>query len=113
MQIRQTLVRISAAAATTAVIVGGAVLTAPAASAASLPKSCTWEWAWPQKMEITSDVNLRSGPGKKYTSLGILYKGARFTEYCDKNHSWSYGKVTSGPNNGKWGWVKTDYVGWN
>lgn len=113
MQIRQNLVRVSAAAATTAVIVGGAVLTAPAASAASLPKSCTWEWAWPQKMEITSDVNLRSGPGKKYTSLGILYKGARFTEYCDKNHSWSYGKVASGPNNGKWGWVKTDYVGWN
>ncbi|MCF1593385.1 SH3 domain-containing protein [Streptomyces muensis] len=113
MKTRRNLVRVSAAAATTAAILGGAILAAPTASAASLPKSCTWEWAWPQRMEATSDVNLRSGPGTKYASLGILFKGARFTEYCDKDHDWSYGKVTSGPNNGKWGWVKSDYVGWN
>ncbi|MET9830693.1 SH3 domain-containing protein [Streptomyces sp. NPDC006385] len=105
--------RIAATAASTAVLLGGAVLTAPPASAVSLPKSCTWEWAWPLKQEATSAVNLRSGPGTKYASLGILYKGARFTEYCNKDHDWSYGKVTSGPNNGKVGWVKTDYVRWN
>ncbi|MFG2927980.1 hypothetical protein [Streptomyces achromogenes] len=43
-------------------------------------------------------------------SLGILYKGTHFTEYCNKKFTWSYGKVTSGPNKGKWGWVKKSYL---
>ncbi|MDW6059408.1 hypothetical protein SAZ11_16970 [Streptomyces sp. FXJ1.4098] len=45
-------------------------------------------------------------PGTSYSSLGVLYKGTDFTEYCTKDYKWSYGKVTSGANKGKKGWVK-------
>ncbi|GCB46573.1 hypothetical protein SNL152K_3871 [Streptomyces sp. NL15-2K] len=55
-------------------------------------------------------MNLRSGPGAKYTSKGILYKSTRFAEYCNKDFKWGYGKVTSGPNKGKWGWVAYNYL---
>lgn len=102
--------RIAAAAASTAVLVGGAVLAAPTASAASLPKACDWEWGWSTQNKATATVNLRKGPGTKHASLGILQKGTRFTEYCNKEFKWDYGKVTSGPNKGKWGWVKSEYL---
>jgi uncharacterized protein YraI len=96
--------RIAAAAASAAVILGGAVLTAPTASAASLPKACNLIVT--QTKEASAAVNLRSGPGTNYTSLGLLSKGTDFTEYCTKDYKWSYGKVTSGANKGKKGWVK-------
>ncbi|BCM69022.1 hypothetical protein EASAB2608_04356 [Streptomyces sp. EAS-AB2608] len=102
--------RIASVAASSALLIGGATVAAPTASAASLPKACTWEWAYPQSERITTAVNLRSGPGTKYKSLGILYKAVRFTEYCNKDFKWSYGKVASGPNKGKKGWVKTSYT---
>ncbi|MEU8972624.1 SH3 domain-containing protein [Streptomyces monashensis] len=109
--------RIVGAAASTALLIGGAMVAAPTASAApqsasasALPRACDWEWAWPQKESMTTAVNLRSGPGTTYTSLGMLYKGVRFTEYCNKKFQWSYGKVTSGPNAGRWGWVKSSYL---
>ncbi|UXY29457.1 SH3 domain-containing protein [Streptomyces sp. HUAS TT20] len=100
--------RIAATAASAAVILGGAVLTAPTASAASLPKACNLINT--QTKSVSMAVHLRSGPGTKYTSLGILHKGARFTEYCTKDYKWSYGKVTNGPNKGKKGWVKYSYL---
>ncbi|KAK1182693.1 SH3 domain-containing protein [Streptomyces sp. NPDC000941] len=96
--------RIGAAAASAAVILGGAVLTAPTASAASLPRACNLIVT--QTKEASAAVNLRSGPGTNYTSLGLLSKGTDFTEYCTKDYKWSYGKVTSGANKGKKGWVK-------
>ncbi|WP_369171016.1 SH3 domain-containing protein [Streptomyces sp. R28] len=114
MKLRQNLTRSLAATALGLSVIGTGIATAPTASAASLPKSCTTEWTSPQKMEITnSAVHLRSGPGAKYTSLGILHYDTQFTEYCNKDSEWSYGKVTSGPNRGKKGWVKRDYVGSN
>lgn len=100
--------RIAAAAASTAVILGGAVLTAPTASAASLPSACNLIVT--QTKEAATSVNLRSGPGTSYTSLGILSTGTDFTEYCTKDYQWSYGKVTSGANKGKTGWVKYSYL---
>ncbi|MDX3230165.1 SH3 domain-containing protein [Streptomyces sp. ME19-01-6] len=96
--------RIAAAAASAAVILGGAVLTAPTASAASLPKACNLIGT--QTKEVTDAVHLRSGPGTSYSSLGLLQDGNDFTEYCTKDYKWSYGKVTSGANKGKKGWVK-------
>ncbi|MFF4934972.1 SH3 domain-containing protein [Streptomyces griseofuscus] len=108
----QITTRIVAVAASTALIAGGALLTAPTASAASLPKACNWTWAWPQKHGIKTAVNLRSGPGTKYASLGILYKSTtpHFTEYCNKDFKWDYGVVTSGANKGKKGWVSDQYL---
>ncbi|MFJ9818798.1 SH3 domain-containing protein [Streptomyces sp. NPDC101151] len=102
--------RIAAGAASAAALLGSSILVAPAASATSLPKACNWEWAYPQNKNVSTAVNLRSGPATKYKSLGILYKGARFTEYCNKDFKWSYGKVVSGPNKGKRGWVKYAYL---
>ncbi|WP_235192948.1 SH3 domain-containing protein [Streptomyces viridochromogenes] len=96
--------RIAAVAVSGAVILGGAVLTAPTASAASLPRECNLILT--QTKDVSDAVHLRSGPGTGYTSLGILYNGAGFTEYCTKDYKWSYGKVTSGANKGKKGWVK-------
>ncbi|MDX3382707.1 SH3 domain-containing protein [Streptomyces niveiscabiei] len=96
--------QIAATAAASAVILGGAFLTAPAASAASLPSACNLVVT--QTKEASTSVNLRSGPGTSYTSLGILATGVGFTEYCTKDYVWSYGKVTSGANKGKTGWVK-------
>ncbi|MCT9077177.1 SH3 domain-containing protein [Streptomyces fulvoviolaceus] len=104
----QIVTRIAAGAASAAVLLGSAVLTASTASAASLPKACNLVST--QNKNVSIAVNLRSGPGTKYKSLGILYKGARFTEYCNKDYKWSYGKVTSGPNKGKKGWVKYSYL---
>ena len=95
---------IAAAAASAAVILGGAVVAAPSASAASLPAACNLVLTLTK--EASTSVNLRSGPGTSYTSLGILATGVNFTEYCTKDYAWSYGKVTSGANKGKLGWVK-------
>ncbi|MER6684637.1 SH3 domain-containing protein [Streptomyces olivaceoviridis] len=61
----------------------------------------------------TTAVNLRTGPGTKYASRGILAKRTGFQNWCQtKNYDWAYGKVTSGQNRGKWGWVSTDYLVW-
>lgn len=96
--------RIAATATSAAVILGGAVLAAPTASAASLPAACNLIVT--QTKDVSDAVNLRSGPGTSYASLGVLYNGTKFTEYCTKDYQWSYGKVTSGANKGKKGWVK-------
>ncbi|MFD7131283.1 SH3 domain-containing protein [Streptomyces sp. NPDC059894] len=104
------LTRSAAAVALGLTVAAGATIKAPDAHAATLPKSCTWTWSWPQTTEASTAARLRTGPGTTYTVLGILYKGNDFTEYCNKNFKWSYGKVTSGPNKGKWGWVSYAYL---
>ncbi|MFF3817232.1 SH3 domain-containing protein [Streptomyces bluensis] len=103
--------RIAAVAASTAVLLGGAVVTAPTASAAPA-KPCTTEYGkpFPHKVKTKNGVHLRSGPGTKYTSKGLLRNGVKFNEWCYPQGKWSYGRVKSGPNNGKWGWVNIDYL---
>ncbi|AVZ70961.1 SH3 domain-containing protein [Streptomyces lunaelactis] len=105
-------VKSRAVAITTSVLVafGGAVLTAAPASAVG-SSSCNFTWAWPQDNRTTATVNLRNGPGTGYYSKGIVAKGSLFTEYCNKDWKWSYGKVMSGPNTGKWGWISKAYIG--
>lgn len=97
------------AAATSLTVVLGGVAMAPAASAASAP-GCDWEWQWPQTQRTTTTINLRSGSGTGYTSKGLLAKGVKFQEHCNKQSTWSYGKVLTGANAGKWGWVATRYI---
>ncbi|MFM9615217.1 SH3 domain-containing protein [Streptomyces niveiscabiei] len=80
------------------------------ANAATLPKECGY-WGSPATKDVSIAVKLRSGPGTNYTVLGVLYKGADFTEYCiTKDYKWSWGKVTSGPNKGRNGWVSYAYL---
>ncbi|MET9122240.1 SH3 domain-containing protein [Streptomyces sp. NPDC004528] len=56
-------------------------------------------------------MNLRTGPSTGYTSLGILARGVRVTEYCNRSNKWSYIKVNSGANKGRWGWMDSRYMG--
>lgn len=109
MKLRQTLVRSLAASALGLSVLGSGIATAPTAAAASLPKGCTPSSGVPSK--ATKAVNLRTGPGTKYKSLGILSKGTRFNDSCmTKDYIWFYGKVGTGPNKGKKGWVNGHYL---
>ncbi|MDO0912100.1 SH3 domain-containing protein [Streptomyces sp. DT2A-34] len=106
MQIRHTLVRALAASALgLAVTAGGLTATA---SAVSLPAGCIAHYA--QTMKTDAAVNLRKKPTRSSTSLGILQKGTKFRTYCSKDFLWYYGKVGSGANKGKYGWVVADYL---
>ncbi|WP_244190727.1 SH3 domain-containing protein [Streptomyces caeruleatus] len=109
MKLRQNLTRSLAASVLGLSVLGAGIATAPTASAASLPKGCVPAYGVPNK--ATKAVNLRSGPGTKYTSLGILSKGTRYTPTCmTKDASWLYGKVGTGPNKGRKGWVYWTYM---
>ncbi|WP_244187986.1 SH3 domain-containing protein [Streptomyces regalis] len=114
MKLRQNVARSLAVTALGLSVLGAGITTAPAASAAPLPKGCIPTSHIPSK--TTEAVNLRTGPGKKYKSLGILSKGTRFNDSCmTKDFVWFYGKVGSGPNKGKKGWVNGHYLketGW-
>jgi len=97
-------------AATFAVAVGFAV-TAPEASAVTPKEAGCYYWSQPFQAKTTTTINIRSGPGTKYASLGILQKGTKFEEHCYVSSSdWSYGKVKSGPNKGRFGWVSSPYL---
>ncbi|MFH9424251.1 SH3 domain-containing protein [Streptomyces sp. NPDC017529] len=110
---RQGLMRkgIATAVATVALF-GGAVITAPTASAATHPK-CNLDEPDANYYKIRGNgVNFRKGPSTKYGSYGLLSKGTKFTYYCTKTYPevWWYGKVTSGPHKGQKGWVRADFV---
>ncbi|GKQ33596.1 SH3 domain-containing protein [Streptomyces sp. A012304] len=92
-----------AAAAVTAALLGGALTTAPAASAAS----CT---PWTQKGKTTTAVKLRSNHSTGSAALGVLSKGTRVTSNClwydgKSQYQWYRVKVTSGANAGRTGWM--------
>jgi len=111
MRLPSRLVAVVSAAVLTS---GGAVLaTAPTAAAASIPSACQYQWNTPHNARTTAGVNLRTGPSTGYTSLGILTKGTTFTHYClayPRGTNWAWGKVTSGVNKSKTGWVAYSYL---
>ncbi|MET9830692.1 SH3 domain-containing protein [Streptomyces sp. NPDC006385] len=109
MKLRQNVARSLAATALGLSVIAAGIATAPTASAASLPKGCIPSVQIPSK--TTKAVNLRTGPGTKYKSLGILPKGTRFNDSClTKDFLWFYGKVGTGANKGKKGWVYGRYI---
>lgn len=109
MKIHQNLARSVAVSALGLSVIGAGIATAPTASAASQPKGCIPSSKVPTK--TTEAVNLRTGPGTKYKSLGILSKGTRFNDSCmTKDFIWFYGKVATGANKGKKGWVNGHYL---
>ncbi|MDH2390115.1 SH3 domain-containing protein [Streptomyces sp. HNM0663] len=96
-----------AAAVTVAatLILGGAVMAASPASAVG-SSACDYRPVYSPVSKASTNVNLRNGPSTSYYSKGLLTKGTRFDPLCSaKNHVWFYGKVLSGANAGKWGWV--------
>ncbi|MGW6907661.1 SH3 domain-containing protein [Streptomyces sp. NPDC054940] len=84
------------------------------ASAVTLPSACPKDLILPvpQTEKTTASVNLRSGPGASHSSKGLLATGTKFDHYCStyNTQSWVYGKVLSGANKGKWGWVAGNYL---
>lgn len=109
--------RAAVAAASTVALLAGVTATAPAASAVTPKEAGCHYWSKTFHPKTTTAINLRSGPGTKYTSLGILGKGTQYAWYCEViKTNWSYGKVESGPNKGRLGWVSSDYLrlkAWN
>ncbi|GAA4635911.1 hypothetical protein GCM10023196_083460 [Actinoallomurus vinaceus] len=99
------------------VALGGVVATASAANAAG-SSTCTVNIK-DATYKTTTSVRLRKGPSTSYTSLGLLTTGTKFYGTCKYDPSygigvsdkvWTYGKVTSGANTGKWGWVYSSYL---
>ncbi|MET9933442.1 MULTISPECIES: SH3 domain-containing protein [unclassified Streptomyces] len=92
---------------------GGIVMASPAAAVVG-SSACTWNMADYTGWSSTT-INLRSGPGTGYTSLGLLQKETRMTVYCWKgttssSSAWAYIKVRSGANAGRTGWVSAAYI---
>ncbi|MDX2591278.1 hypothetical protein PV343_02935 [Streptomyces sp. WI03-4A] len=63
-------------AATTLALVGGALATAPTASAVD-SSGCNSAWYYLNGHINTNGVNMRSGPSTRYSSRGVLSKGTR------------------------------------
>ncbi|WP_106982652.1 SH3 domain-containing protein [Streptomyces megasporus] len=102
--------RIATGAATLALLTGGAVAMAPSAAAVG-SSACTKNVTDYNGYTTASAVHLRSGPSTGYTSKGLLYRSTDVRVYCTaKSGSWSYLKVTSGANSGKYGWVSSSYI---
>ncbi len=102
--------RATALTVSLALAFGGAVIAASPASAVG-SSACDYRPAYSPVSKATTTVNLRNGPGTSHYSKGLLTKGNRFDPLCSaKNHVWFYGKVLSGANAGKWGWVNGHYL---
>ncbi|MGW7362948.1 SH3 domain-containing protein [Streptomyces sp. NPDC054841] len=103
---RRLMRRAATATAATALLLGGGAM---AASPASAVGSCTKEMAdytgW-----ASTTVNLRSGPGTGYASLGLLQEDTKLTVRCWRSNTWAYVQVRSGANAGKYGWVSLRYI---
>ncbi|MEH0420166.1 SH3 domain-containing protein [Streptomyces sp. B21-083] len=108
---RKELAALLGAAAMASTLVMGLPATA---SAVTLPSACPKDLILPvpQTLKATTTVNLRSGPGTSYTAKGSLATSTKFEQYCStyKSQTWDYGKVLSGANKGKWGWVADSYL---
>jgi uncharacterized protein YraI len=81
----------------------GAALLSPAPASAS---GCGYE--------ATTTVHLRSGPGARYTSLGLLRPDDRMGDPEARRHGWwrtfPTARTQSGIPAGKAGWVKASYL---
>ncbi|MCX5278121.1 MULTISPECIES: SH3 domain-containing protein [Streptomyces] len=95
--------------ASLALVLGGGIAMASPAAAAVGSSACTQNMADYNGWASTT-INLRSGPGTGYTSLGLLRTDTSLRVYCWKGDSWAYTKVMSGANAGRTGWVHTAYI---
>ncbi|WP_327669519.1 MULTISPECIES: SH3 domain-containing protein [unclassified Streptomyces] len=117
----RTLHKTAALAATALVATGGIAVSAPTASAATSAGSSACNLNTKNTTyKTTTAVKFRSGPSTGYTSRGRLGRGTRVYVVCFKDanygvgvsngYDWAYGKITSGANKGKVGWVADSYL---
>ncbi|MGW2083076.1 hypothetical protein ACWCOW_40445 [Streptomyces sp. NPDC001939] len=117
---RFSAARVRRAAVATALVASsvlGLSVMAAAPASAKTTRGCSTEWAYSKAKKTTTSVRLRSYKSTSSTVLGVLPKGTRFREYCigsgtPNKYSWGWGKVTSGPNAGRWGWVYGENMTW-
>jgi len=64
-----------------------------------------------------NNVNLRTGSGPNFPSLGQVHRGNRAQVISRRlgtdGHYWDQLRMTSGPNAGRTGWVRSDFVNWH
>ncbi|WP_037818539.1 SH3 domain-containing protein [Streptomyces sp. NRRL S-146] len=108
---RPLIRKAATAAASLALVLGGGIAMASPAAAAVGSSACTYNMADYNGWASTT-INLRTGPGTGYTSLGLLSKDTSLRVYCWKGTSsaWAYTKVMSGANAGRTGWVSAAYI---
>lgn len=96
--------RVAIVATAGALVFGGAVVTAPTASAAT-SNTCTH--AAKLNTYVDATVKFRTGPGG--TAKGQLSKNTKIYYACYKGN-WGYVKAQSGSHKGENGWVSRDYI---
>jgi len=104
----QVLARRAAVTAGALALAATATLTVAPPATAVGARGCNSDHAAGTWKIADNHVHLRSGPGKRYRSKGLLSKGTRIKMRCtwsSKNALWRYGKVRTGPHAGTWGWT--------
>ncbi|MFK0295227.1 hypothetical protein ACIQU6_32810 [Streptomyces sp. NPDC090442] len=122
MNARRLLRNAATATLATGLLTGGAVAVAGPASAVgsgacvhfTVPNDNLDNHRYPTAigMPTVNGLNLRTGPGTGYSSLGNLNatSSAMRITCTSSGDRWLYGKVTAGPNAGRWGWVSRQYT---
>ncbi|MES9520797.1 SH3 domain-containing protein [Streptomyces capoamus] len=105
--------RLIAAGATTALLMVPALAVSAEASPAAVGASACGKtypkgywWTYP-----TKNINLRSGPGTKYSSYGLILKDDGVEVKCKaKTAGWMRVYVLNGQLKGRTGWVASKYL---
>ncbi|MGW7200838.1 SH3 domain-containing protein [Streptomyces chryseus] len=105
--------RLAASAALLALTTGVGLMTAPAASAASEPSSCTKRFGDHAGTITANAINVRSGPSTSYASKGYLYRSDNIKLKCGRG-DWYYGTLTARSKSGlpayTSGWVHERFL---
>lgn len=114
--ITSTRRRLATLTVTAVLLGGGAVVTAPSASAVG-SSACRYHITPDRHRVIVDGLNFRSGPGTDYLAKGLLYKGDKYVPSCGvrrNDKAWNYIKLTqrskSGLKAGTWGWVRASFT---
>jgi uncharacterized protein YraI len=111
-KVSRTTRLLAAGAAAAALIVPALAVSAEASTVTIGTSACGktyakgYWWTYP-----TENVNLRSGPGTKYTSYGLVLKGGGVEVRCKaKAAGWMRVYVLNGQLKGRTGWVASKYI---
>lgn len=108
---KSNLVRKAAGTLAVGAMVATGLLTSAPSAAAVGSSACTKNLP-NTKVAVADTVNFRTGPGKSYTSKGLVGKASnKFYAYCERGN-WTYGKVLKGAHKGKKGWISGKHLGW-
>ncbi|MFJ9901226.1 SH3 domain-containing protein [Streptomyces sp. NPDC091280] len=95
-------------------VAGGTAATAGTAEATPKPRACNTDGAAAQLHTTGSAVYLRADKRTSSPSRALLARNTDFYAYCwgiaGDHDWWAYGRVVSGPYDGREGWVRGDYV---